>query len=165
MSDEIAPQPQIKITWLIGTAAAFAIFVVIGAYSSRMTWTYSDYDQQRAEVRKANLAEVQKAENALLYPAVDANGQAHAEWANQATGIVRIPIEQAMAEEIDTLKAKPAAAGSEIPGAVPASAPAALPPTAGAAKPAPGKPGVKTTATPTGAGPAPATLKPNPSNK
>jgi hypothetical protein len=56
MSQETATPPRIKITWLIGTLAAFAIFAIIGGYSSRMTWNYSDYDQQRADQRYQTLA-------------------------------------------------------------------------------------------------------------
>ena len=51
MSDETASQPRIKIAWLIGTLAAFALFAAIAGYSSRMTWDYPDYDQQRADAR------------------------------------------------------------------------------------------------------------------
>jgi hypothetical protein len=153
MSDETASQPRIKITWLIGTLAAFALFVVIGAYSSRMTRDYPDYDQERAQERLATLATVRKAENALIDPAVDAQGKPHAEWIDQAKGVVRIPIEEAMAREIDTLKAQPVQAGGEI--AVTAPAPAATPPTAGATKAAPAA---------SGAGPAPVTTQPNKPN-
>ena len=127
MSDETASQPRIKIAWLIGTLAAFAIFAAIGGYSARMTNIYSDYDQDRANQRYETLKKVRQAENALLYPATDAQGRSHAEWVDQAKGVVRIPIEQAMAEEVDTLQSKPTAAGTEIPGAVPAPAPAPAP--------------------------------------
>jgi hypothetical protein len=96
---------------------------------------------------------------------VDAQGQAHAEWVDQAKGVVRIPIEQAMADEVDTLKAQVPRACGEIPGTVPAPAP----PIPGATNAAPVKPGVPAKpAAPgakTGAGPAPATPKPNPANK
>lgn len=169
MSDETAPQPRIKITWLIGTMAAFALFVVIGAYSARMTWTYSDYDQDRAKVRKATLADVQKAEKALLYPAVDAQGQPHAEWVDQAKGTIRLPIEEAMGKELDTLKAQPVAMGAEIPVAAPT--PAAPAPSTGATNAAPVTPvapAAKGAAKPTHAGStaaAAAPAKPNPSNK
>jgi hypothetical protein len=142
MSDETAPQPRIKFTWLIGTLAAFAIFVIIGAYSSRMTWTYTDYDQDRAAQRYATLAKLRQDEGKLINP-VDAQGKPTAEWVDQTKGIVRIPIEEAMAKEIDTLKAQSPQAGAEIPGAAPApTAPAstnAAPakPAAPAAKPNP----------------------------
>jgi hypothetical protein len=166
MSDETAYQPQIKTTWLIGTLAAFALFVVIGIYSKRMARDYPDYDQQRAQERMATLATVRKAENALLYPAVDAQGNAHAEWIDQTKGVIRIPIEEAMAQEIDALKAQPVAMGAVIPAAVPA-APAAGPPTAGATNAAPAKPSASLPSAgapgaKTGAGPAQATTKPNP---
>ena len=127
MPDETLSQPRIKITWLIGTFAALALFAVIGAYSARMTREYPDYDQDRAVQRYITLAQVRHDEQALI------TGVA---WVDQSKGIVRIPIEEAMAREIDTLKSKPATMAAEIPGAVPA-APAA-----------------------SGAGPAPATSKP-----
>jgi hypothetical protein len=125
MSDETALQPRIKITWLIGTLAAFAIFALIAGYSARMTNDYSDYDQQRAAQRYDTLKKVQQAENALLYPAVDAQGKPHAEWIDQTKGVVRIPIEEAMAEEVDALKSQQAGMGCEIVVPAPAPAPAA----------------------------------------
>jgi hypothetical protein len=176
MSDETAPQSQLKITWLVGTLAAFALFVAIAGYSSRMTWDYPDYYQQRADARKVNLATVQKAENGLLDP-VDAQGHPTAEWVDQAKGVVRIPIEEAMLEEIDTLKARPAAMGAVIPPPTPAKpapaagapASAAGLPTTGATNAAPAMPAAPSTnAAPTAAaGPAaatPAPAQPNPSN-
>jgi hypothetical protein len=159
MSDETAPQPRIKITWLVGTAAAFALFAVIGAYSSRMTWDYPDYDQERAAQRYATLAKLRQAEGKLINP-VDAQGKPTAEWVDQTKGIVRIQIEEAMAEEVDTLKAQPVAMGAAIPVIAPA-APAATAgaPATGATNAAPAKPSAPA------AGPAAATAKPNPSNK
>jgi hypothetical protein len=151
MSDETAPQSRIKITWLIGTLAAFVLFVVIGAYSSRMTWTYTDYDQDRAAQRYATLAKVRHDEQALI---------STTEWVDQTKGIVRIPIEEAMAKEIDTLKAQSPQAGAEIAVAAPA------PTTPASTNAAPAKPSVLPSAgapgAKTAAGPAPATTKPNP---
>ena len=159
MSDQTAPQPQIKITWLIGTLAALAIFAVIGGYSSRMTLNTTDYDQDRAAQRYLNLKKVQADENALLYPAVDKQGQAHAVWVDQTKGLIRLPIDEAMAAEVDTLKAQPAAVGCEIPGTTPAPAPtpAAAPATTNAAPIKPAAPAAKK--------PATSTAKPTPSNK
>jgi hypothetical protein len=133
MSEETASQPQIKISWLIGVLAAFAIFSAIGNYSARMTSTYTDYDEQRAEQRKVTLAKVQQAENKLLDP-VDKQGKPSAEWVDQDKGLVRIPIDEAMSREIDTLKAEPPAMGSDLAPAAPAAAPA---PTSGATNAAP----------------------------
>ena len=135
MSDENVYHPQIKMTWLIGTLAAFAIFALIGAYSARMTQTYTDYDQDRAAQRYANLAEVRHDEQALLYP-VDAQGHSTAVWVDQDKGIIHIPIDEAMAREVDALKAKPVQVGALVPGAVPPPAPAPAP-----AETAPAKPG------------------------
>ena len=179
MSDETISQPRIKITWLIGTLVAFGLFVVIGNYSRIMNRNYSDYDQDRAGQRYETLAKVRHDENALIYP-VDKEGHSTAEWVDQANGIIRIPIDEAMAKEVDTLKAQTAGVGPEIPGAVPAPPPApasvATPPapaaktpaTLSAAKPAPGaKPAATSSAKPASAN-APAsapTAKTNPTNK
>ena len=142
MAEDTASQPQIKITWLLGMVAAFAIFALIGGYSARMTETYTDYDQDRAAQRYATLAQVRADENKLLYP-LDENKKPTAEWIDQDKGVIRIPIDEAMAQEVDTLKAQTVAAGCEIPGAVPAPAPA--PPASTNAAPvapvAPAKPG------------------------
>jgi hypothetical protein len=154
MSEETATPPQIKISWLILTMAAFAIFAAIGGYSARMTQDYTDYDQDRAAKRYANLTQTRDAEDKLIHP-IGGDKKPTAEWVDQDKGLIRIPIEEAMAKEIDTLKAQPAAAGCEIPGAVPAPAAApaapATPPSAGApstnaaptAPAAPVKPGAK----------------------
>jgi hypothetical protein len=127
MAEEIIPPPQVKIPWLIGTAAAFLIFVIIGWYSKRMTWDYPDYDQLRGQQRYITLAKVRSDESKLINP-VDANGKPTAEWVDQDKGLVRIPIEEAMTLEVATLKAEPLAICSEIPGAAPAPAPAAAMP-------------------------------------
>ena len=154
MSDETAPQPRIKIAWLIGTLAAFALFAAIGAYSARMTQDYPDYDQQRADQRKATLAKVQHDENALL---------STAEWIDQAKGAIRIPIEEAMVKELDTLKGKPAAMGALIPPPTPAKpAPAAGAPSAG--KPAASQP-TSTNAAPTPTAPAAKNPTPSPATE
>jgi len=161
MPDETASQPPIKITALIGVLVAFALFAVIAGYSSRMTWDYADYDQDRAKVRYDTLAKLQQDEGKLINP-VDAQGNSTAEWIDQAKGTIRIPIEEAMVREIDTLKAQPAAIGGAI---------AVTAPTAGATNAAPATPSAgATNAAPaaSGAGPAPATTAtapPNPSNK
>lgn len=132
MSEETAAPPQFKIAWLLGILAAFAIFAAIAGYSARMTDTYTSYDEERATVRKDTLVKVQKSENDLLYP-VDKQGHPTAVWADEAKGIIRIPIDQAMALELDSLQTKAPAAGNEINPPAPAPAPAAAP-----AKPAPG---------------------------
>jgi hypothetical protein len=159
MSDETALQPRIKITWLIGTSAAFAIFVVIGAYSARMTRDYPDYDQERAAQRYATLAQVRHDEQALI---------SSVEWVDQSKGAIRIPIKEAMAREIDTLKSQPLTMGAEIPIAVPPApakpAPAAIPLSAGATNAAPAK-AAASTATSTNAAPSAASPPPAQPNK
>jgi hypothetical protein len=149
MSQETATPPRIKITWLIGTLAAFAIFAIIGGYSSRMTWNYSDYDQQRADQRYQTLAKVRHDEQAQITAT---------EWVDQDKGVVRIPVDQAMAREVDVLKPQPTAMGCEIAGAVPAPAPAT---TNAAPAPAPAPATNSTAATP----PADKTTKPEAKQK
>ncbi len=114
---------RLKYRWLVGVVLAFGIFVLVAAYSARMTWDYPDYDQGRAEQRKATLAKVQQDENALLYP-TDAKGNPTASWADQDKGFIKISIDEAMVHEIDALKAVPIGEGQAIPGAAPAPAPA-----------------------------------------
>jgi len=152
MPEETAPQPQIKIAWLIGTLAAFALFAAIGGYSVRMTQDYTDYDKQEAQERYATLEKIRHDEQALLAP-VDAQGHATAEWVDQGKGVIRIPIEEAMAKEIDTLKGKPAAVGAAIPATVPAapakSAPVAGSPAAASTNAAPATPSAPVAGLPT----------------
>jgi hypothetical protein len=134
MSDAttLTPHP-IKLRWFFGIFGAFLIFVVIAAYSSRMAEDHSDYDQQEAAKRYANLAELQAADQKTLTTA---------DWVDQTKGTVRIPIDEAMVKEIDTLKTKPAQIGQAIPGTKPPPA-------------TPGKTG-STNAAPASAPPAPA---------
>ncbi len=123
MSDETISQPRIKATWLLGTLVAFVLFVIIGAYSKRMSNDYPSYDSQRAAIRYQNLATVNAAEAKLLEP-VDQDGHTTAEWVDEKKGIIRIPIEQAMSEEVDALQGKAPAMGNALPVANPAPAPA-----------------------------------------
>ena len=147
MPDETLPsQPKIKPSWLIGTFAAFALFAVIGAYSSRMTFDYTDYDQTRAQQRYDTLAKLQKDESKLINP-VDDKGNPTAEWIDQGKGLIRIPIEEAMVKEVADLKAKPMQAGNVI----------VVPPPPAAAKSAPTAPGTGTNAAPANAAGAPTT--------
>jgi hypothetical protein len=160
MPDDILPHQRIKLSWLVGTFAAFAIFLVIGAYSSRMTWDFPDYDHDRAQQRYANLKKTQDSENALL------TGTA---WVDQGKNVVRIPIDEAMAKEVDTLREKAPVAGVEInpPAAAPAPANPAPGTPAAPAKPnpaPPAKPGAKGSTPPAAGAPAPA-AKPAPTNK
>jgi len=158
MPDDTLFQPRIKISWLVATLAAFGLFVAIGAYSARMTRDYSDYDNDRAQARYDTLAKLQHDELAVLIP-VDAQGRPTAEWVDQDKGIVRIPIDEAMAKALETLKSKPAAIGAAIPGAAPSTL----------ASPAPAPAAVKSAPAPPGAGPAtapaPAAAKPKKAKK
>ncbi|HEY0257134.1 MAG TPA: hypothetical protein VGC39_06815, partial [Candidatus Methylacidiphilales bacterium] len=82
MSDETISQSRIKTSWLIGVVVVFAIFMLIGTYSRRMTEDYSDYDQGRADRRYETLATVRQDEAKLIEP-VDAKGNPTAEWVDQ----------------------------------------------------------------------------------
>jgi hypothetical protein len=106
MSDS-APNP-IKLRWFLWTPLGLALFVVIGFYSVQKSGNYNSYDDQRAAARYEVLKKLRADEQAILTTA---------DWVDQGKKIVRIPIEEAMAEEIDTLKAKPAAMGCLIPAA------------------------------------------------
>ncbi len=112
MSDNPTPSSQVKISWIFWTLLAFTIFVVIAAYSSRMTNDYTDYDQTRATERIATLKKLQDADRATL---------GTADWIDQNKGIVRIPIDEAILREIATLKTKPLEPGASI---VPVAPPA-----------------------------------------
>jgi hypothetical protein len=118
MSEETATSPQIKIPWLIGTVAAFSIFAFVAFYSKRMTNDFPG--SQRGEERAADLAKLRDDANKTLTTA---------DWVDQDKGTIRIPIDEAMSKEVDTLKAKAPAIGAEIPGSKPATpaAPAAAP--------------------------------------
>jgi len=142
MSTESEAPSPIKFTWLLGVLVAFAIFALIAGYSGHMTRAYPSYSVDRANERYATLKKLQAEENALLTP-VDDKGQPTAEWVDQAKGIVRIPIDEAMAREVDTLKNAPAhMSPTLIPVAPPAATPAPAAPAAStnAAPVAPAKP-------------------------
>jgi cell division septation protein DedD len=158
MSGEISYH-RLKTGSLIGVALAFVIFALIAGYSSRMTNDYVDYNQDRATARCDTLKKTQDAENALLTPALDDQKNPTAAWADQDKGLIKIPIEEAMAHEVADLKNKPVAQGAVIPGSVPAPAPA---PATNAAPMAPAAPAPATNA-PASAQPAPA--KPKKANK
>jgi hypothetical protein len=124
--------PRIKIRWFFGIFGAFLIFVVIAAYSSRMANDTPGYDAQQAAIRIATLQKLQ---------AEDEKALTTADWVDQSKGTIRIPIDEAMAREIKTLKKKPVQMGAAIPGATPA-APGAVPapPTTNAAPAQPAAP-------------------------
>ena len=130
---ELAPSSSFKISWFLGILAVFALFALIGAYSFRMTNDYASFDQQRAQARYATLAKLRADEDKTLTTSA---------WIDQDKGTVRIPIQEAMVKEVDTLQAKPVAIGQAIPGATPAPAPAA--PASAPSTNAPAAPAAKT---------------------
>jgi hypothetical protein len=135
---------RLKWGWLAGVVAAFALFVLVAAYSARMTNDYPDYDHDRAVARYATLAKVRDAEDKLLHP-VDDHGNPSAVWVDQDKGLIQISIDEAMTHELADLQKQPAAQGCEIPGTAPAPAAPAAPamtnaaPVTPAAPPATGK--------------------------
>ena len=129
--------PPLQPRWFLWTPLGLLLFVVIGLYSVKMTEHYNSYQDKRAAARYATLDKLRADEQATLTTA---------DWVDQGKKIVRIPIDEAMAEEIDLLKAKPAAQGCVIPvvNAAPAAPAAAAPaasstnaPPAANAKPTP----------------------------
>ena len=120
MNTDATPLPAIKVSWIFGILGAFLIFVVIATYSSRMAKDGGTYDQQRATERLAILQKQREADDKALTTA---------DWVDQTKGTVRIPIDEAIPEEIVTLKAKPVQMGAEISGTTPAK-PSAVPATA-----------------------------------
>ncbi len=129
MSTETETPSRIKTTWLIGILAAFAIFAVIAHYSGHMTRAYPGYEQQRAADRYVTLQKVRADEDKII------NGPA--DWIDQSKGIIHIPIDEAMAKEVDTLKAESAHICAEVMAGAPAPAPAAAPTTPAVGSPAP----------------------------
>jgi len=119
MSSETTIPSRIKTTWLIGVVAAFCIFAVIAWYSGHMTRAYPSYDQQRSADRYVTLQKLQKTENDTI--------NAPADWVDQNKKIIHIPINEAMAKEVETLKTQPAQIGSALPVAPPPAAAPAKP--------------------------------------
>lgn len=125
--DALSPTPPARLSWFFWTLLAFLVFLVAALYISRMSHDYTTYDQKRASARYETLAKLRAADEKALTTA---------DWVSQDKGVVRIPIEEAMAREIETLRAKPVQAGDPIPGATPAATNAAPAPAA-KAPPAP----------------------------
>jgi hypothetical protein len=116
----IEPTP-IQFRWYLSVAAILFVFVIVGIYSSRMARNsdHTDgYDQQQAQERLAKLHKMQDTDQKTLTTA---------DWIDQGKGIVRIPIDEAMTEEVAVLKAKPVAIGTVIPGVAPATPAPATP--------------------------------------
>jgi len=134
MTDELAPPPSIKVSWVFGILAVFLLFLLIATYSSRMARNATDYDALRDQERLDILHKQQASDREILTTAA---------WVDQTKGTVRIPIDEALPQAIAALKAKPVKMGAAIPGSAPAAAPAATTNAAPAAAPAPPKPGEK----------------------
>ncbi|HUB68201.1 MAG TPA: hypothetical protein VL981_12015 [Candidatus Methylacidiphilales bacterium] len=131
MSDIISN--PIKPSWYAWTVLGLFLFVIIGFYSVRMSNNYTSFEEKRTAARYETLRKLRADEQAILTTAA---------WVDQSKQIVRIPIDEAMAEEIDILKAKPVAMGSEIPviNPAPTAAPANTPPATNAAPSTPAQP-------------------------
>jgi hypothetical protein len=153
MSDDATltqPNP-IKIRWFFGVFAAFLVFVLIAAYSSRMANDTPAYDQQRAAERLATLKKLQEDDQKTLTTA---------DWIDQTKGTIRIPIDEALPETVADLKSKPVQMGAAIPGAAPQT-PNTLPAAAANSAPAGAPNAPSTNAAPS----APTTPSPDAPNK
>jgi hypothetical protein len=162
--------PTTKTSWYFTVAAVLFIFVLVGVYSARMAHDTTGYDDQQAQIRLATLHKMQDTDRKTLTTA---------DWIDKDKGVVRIPIDEAVAQEIPVLAAKPLAMGTAIPGAtvmntIPATnapsamtapAPNAAPsgnptaPTIAGGKPTPPSAATATNAAPTGEAP-PTTQQP-----
>lgn len=125
---------RLKYSALLWVALGFCIFAVVGFYSARMTNDFPSYDDGRNKDRLATREKVDQTENALLHP-VDDKGNPTAAWVDQDKGLIQIPIEQAMADELPDLQKVTVGEGAIIPGTTPAPAPAAATPPPAAATP------------------------------
>jgi hypothetical protein len=152
MSDA-TPSPSTPARWFLGIFAALAVFAVVGIYSSRMAENTASYDDDQAKERYAKLAKLQ---------ADDTKTLTTAGWVDQDKGVVRIPIDEAMTEEVGALQAKPVQMGIAIPGA---TAPQANTIPAPAAGPAPAAAKNGTAAAGTNAAPAATTPPASPTTK
>jgi hypothetical protein len=148
MSDLAATPSPIKLRWIPGLIAALLVFVVIAVYSTRVANRTDTYDDDQAAERYAKLAKQQ---------ADDAKTLTTADWVDQGKGIVRIPIDEAIPQEITALRAKPEQMGAAIPGATPApTAPSTVPAATNAAPAASPAAAPSTNAAPTQVTPPPA---------
>lgn len=138
---------RLKYSWLVGVFLAFGIFALVAFYSARMTYNYPDYEERRNQQRLTVREKVDHDENALLHP-VDDKGNPTATWVNQDKGLIQIPIDEAMAHEVQALKDIPVAQGAEIPGSAPAAVPAPAPAATNAAPATPAATGQGTNAAP-----------------
>ena len=133
--------------WYISVAVVLLIFAVIAYQSTRVAQDTTTYNQDQAKLRLEKLNKLR---------ATDQKTLTTPDWVDQDKGIVHIPINEAMIQEVALLKAKPVAMGREIPGAVapaPANVPAPNAPSGQASNtPAPSTPA--TNAAPTGTAPA-----------
>jgi hypothetical protein len=109
-------QTTFPFRWYISVAFVLFIFVIVAIHSSRVAEDTTGYDDDQAKLRSEKLAKLLAADQKTLTTA---------DWVDKDKGIVRIPIDEAMSQEVALLKAKPVAVGSEIPGAVAPAAPAA----------------------------------------
>jgi len=129
------------------------IFALVAFQSSRIAQDTTGYDDDQAKLRAEKLAKLQAADQKTLTTA---------DWVDKDKGIVRIPINEAMTEEVSVLQAKPVGMGREIRGVMAPAAPAAAPATNSA--PAPASSGATTNAAPAAGGTPPASTNAAPTN-
>lgn len=123
----------VKLHWYISVALALFVFVVVGMYSMNMARNTTGYDEEQARERLEKLTKMRDQDAKTLF---------NADWVDKDKGIVRIPIDEAMTQEVSLLKNDQPRAGTQIPGATPAAAlpvPNAQPANATAPPPASGR--------------------------
>lgn len=123
----------VKLHWYISVALALFVFVVVGMYSMNMARNTTGYDEEQARERLEKLTKMRDQDAKTLF---------NADWVDKDKGIVRIPIDEAMTQEVSLLKNDQPRAGTQIPGATPAAAlpvPNAQPANAPAPPPASGR--------------------------
>jgi hypothetical protein len=124
---DAATSSPIKLHYYVTVALALLIFAVVGVYSMRMAHDTTGYDYEQAKIRYAKLAAMRETDQKTLTTA---------DWVDKGNGVVRIPVDEAMAQEVPLLQAKPVTMGVAIPGAIPPPAAAPAPAPAKAAAPA-----------------------------
>ena len=102
-----ATQTTFPFRWYISVAFVLFIFALVGIYSSRMAHNTAGYDDDQAAQRYATLAKLR---------ATDQKTLTTADWIDKDKGTVRIPIDEAMVQEVPLLAAKPLTMGTAIPG-------------------------------------------------
>ena len=112
-----ATSSTFKWHWYASVAVVIFLFVIVGLYSMSMARNTTGYDEEQGRIRAEKLAKMQ---------ALDEKTLNTADWIDKDKGVVRIPVNEAMTQEVAMLTGKAPAMGVAIPGTAPAApAPAA----------------------------------------